>query len=107
MLPATADLGSSVRRFDVGSDGRKPACVRPSLSQRGRWFAASKYWPTACAMQPAIACWPVMVTATDAWVDHVWDTRPRGHGRRDEGAVGLMLEVGGQQLGVFLGPRTA
>jgi hypothetical protein len=56
-------------------------------------------------MPPAIACWPVMVTATDAWVDHVWDTRPSGHGRRDEGAVGLMLEAGGQQLGVFLGPE--
>jgi hypothetical protein len=39
------------------------------------------------------------------WVDHVWDTRPRAHGRRDEGAVGLMLEAGGQQLGVFLGPE--
>jgi hypothetical protein len=39
------------------------------------------------------------------WVDHVWETRPRGHGRRDEGAVGLMLEVGGQQVGVFLGPE--
>jgi hypothetical protein len=42
---------------------------------------------------------------TTVWVDHVWDTRPRGHGRRDEGAVGLMLEAGGQQLGVFLGPE--
>ena len=39
------------------------------------------------------------------WLDHVWETRPRGHGRRDEGAVGLMLEAGGQQVGVFLGPE--
>ncbi len=39
------------------------------------------------------------------WVDHVWETRPRGHGRRDEGAVGLMFEAGGQQVGVFLGPE--
>lgn len=36
-------------------------------------------------------------------VDHVWETRPRGHGRRDEGAIGLMIEAVGQQLGVFLG----
>jgi hypothetical protein len=42
---------------------------------------------------------------TTVWVDHVWDTRPRGPGRRDEGAVGLMIEAGGQQLGVFLGPE--
>ena len=42
---------------------------------------------------------------TTVWVDHVWETRPRGHGRRDEGAVGIMLEAGGQQLGVFLGPE--
>jgi hypothetical protein len=42
---------------------------------------------------------------TTVWVDHVWETRPRGHGRRDEGAVGLMLEAGGQQVGVFLGPE--
>ena len=42
---------------------------------------------------------------TTIWVDHVRDTRPRGHGRRDEGSVGLMLEAGGQQLGVFLGPE--
>jgi hypothetical protein len=39
------------------------------------------------------------------WVDHVWETRPRGHGRRDEGAIGLMIEAGGQQVGVFLGPE--
>jgi len=38
---------------------------------------------------------------TTVWVDHVWETRPCGHGCRDEGAVGLMLEAGGQQLGVF------
>ena len=44
---------------------------------------------------------------TTVWVDHVWYTRPRGRGRRDEGAVGLMLEAGGQQLGAFLGPEDA
>ena len=42
---------------------------------------------------------------TTVWVDHVWETRPRGHGQRDEGAVGLMVEAGGQQVGVFLGPE--
>lgn len=39
------------------------------------------------------------------WVDHVWETRPRGQGRRDDGVVGLMVEIGGNQLGVFLGPE--
>jgi hypothetical protein len=42
---------------------------------------------------------------TTVWVDHVWDTPPRGHGRRDEGSVGLMIEADGQQVGVFLGPE--
>jgi hypothetical protein len=42
---------------------------------------------------------------TTVWVDHVWETRPRGHGHRDEGAIGLMIEAGGEQLGVFLGPE--
>lgn len=42
---------------------------------------------------------------TTVWVDHVWETRPRGHGQRDEGAIGLMIEAGGEQLGVFLGPE--
>ena len=42
---------------------------------------------------------------TTVWVDHVWDTGPRGHGRRDEGAIGLMIETDGEQLGVFLGPE--
>ena len=39
------------------------------------------------------------------WVDHVWDTRPRGHGRRDEGSVGLVMEADGQPVGVVLGPE--
>lgn len=43
--------------------------------------------------------------STTIWVDHVWETRPRGHGHRDEGSVGLMMEVGGRQVGVFLGPE--
>jgi hypothetical protein len=42
---------------------------------------------------------------TTVWVDHVWETRRRGRGRRDEGAVGLMIEASGQQIGVFLGPE--
>ena len=41
---------------------------------------------------------------TTVWVDHVWETRPRRHGQRGEGAIGLMIEAGGEQLGVFLGP---
>lgn len=39
------------------------------------------------------------------WVDHVWETRPWGHCSRDEGNVGLMIEVGGEHLDVFLGPE--
>jgi hypothetical protein len=39
------------------------------------------------------------------WVDHVWEARPREDGHPDEGTVGLMIEAGGEQLGVFLGPE--
>ena len=42
---------------------------------------------------------------TTVWVDHIRETRPRGHGHRDKGTVGLMLEVGDEQLAVFLGPE--